>query len=248
MNTRRDLSDPLTVITALRPRPEEDAAWTQQERAALLTRVLHSPRPWAPSRPSRLRRRTLTLGLSGVLVVAGGGAAVAGGLVPQAFVDAFAYWQNQPSGENSPPVDPSTAERAATAPGPGGTVFTVVSAHAADDPSFRCTTALFETPESAAQPGPAVFTDAFGSVCEKPSHRTFGDGTNVAVTDGKYVWQIPAGDAVRGELRTASGEDWPVVLVDGSFYGWFPALEPGEPHPVLVGYAADGSEVGRTSV
>jgi hypothetical protein len=247
MSAHRDQPDPLTVITALRPRPEEHL-WTEQERAEVRMRVLRSPRPTAPERPSRYRRRALTLGLSGVLAVAGGGAAVAGGLVPQAFVDAFAYWQDEPPGASGPSVDPSTAERAATAPGPDGAVFTVVIAHAADEPEWRCTTALFETPESAAQYGPSVFTDAFGSICEGPATRAFGDAISVSKNDGRSVWQAGAGDAVRAELRTADGQTWPVVLVDGYFYGWFPAPGIGEPQAELVGYAGDGSQVGRTTI
>jgi hypothetical protein len=247
MSTRRDQFDPMNVITALRPRPEEHA-WTEQERSDVLLRVLHSPRPSPAPRTSRHRRHAFTFAFGGVLVVAGGGAAVAGGLVPQSFVNAFAYWQDQPEESGHSSVDPSTAERVATAPGPDGTVFTVVTAHASDRPDFRCTTALFETPESAAQPGPSVFTDAFGSFCEGPRDGHFGDYNGVSVTDGWYVWQVGAGDAVSGELTTASGETWPVVLVDGSFYGWFPAPQPGDPRAEFVGYAADGSEVGRTTV
>lgn len=245
MSTRHD---PMAVLTALRPRAEADPGWSDQDRAQVLARVLASPRPSPPRRPARHRRRALTLGISAALVAAGGGAAVAGGAVPQAFVDAFAYWQDEPWGPASPSVDPSTAERVATAPGPDGTVFTVVSAHAAGDPQWRCTTALFETPESAAMPGPAVFTDAFGSFCEGPRTISFGDYAGVSVTSGRYVWQVGAGAAVRGELRTASGESWPVVLAGGSFYGWFPAPQPGEAQAVLVGYAADGTELGRVPV
>jgi hypothetical protein len=38
------------------------------------------------------------------------------------------------------------------------------------------------------------------------------------------------------------------VLVDGYFYGWFTAPGIGEPQAELVGYAGDGSQVGRTTI
>jgi hypothetical protein len=179
--------------------------------------------------------------------VGGGSAAVAGGLVPQSFVEAFSYWQDTPVA-GGPAIDPATAERVAVAPGPDGTVFSVLVAHAADDPAWRCTTALFETAQSAALPGPAVFIDA-GSQCRRgPDTAPFGLGAGVAVSGDICVWDAPAGGAVRGELRTASGERWPLVLVDGTFRGWFPAPQAGDPPAEFIGYAADGTEVGRAKL
>ena len=173
--------------------------------------------------------------------------AVAGGLVPQAFTDAFHHW-TEPGLPGSPRVDPATAERLAGAPGPDGTVSTIVSAHAGDDPDYRCTTAPFASPASAARPGPAVSTDAFGSVCRPGLHTAAFDSglLAVSVSDGHHVWAAPAGEAVRAELRPASGEDWPVVLVDGTFSGRFPEPAAGDPRPELVGFAADRTETGRT--
>ena len=36
------------------------------------------------------------------------------------------------------------------------------------------------------------------------------------------------------------------LLVDGDFWGWFPTPNAGSAHPVLTGYAADGTVVGKT--
>jgi len=76
----------------------------------------------------------------------------------------------------------------------------------------------------------------------------FGSGADIDVFHGYSVWNTPAGDAVRGELRTPSGETYPVVSSGGRLWGWFPARVEGEPQAELIGYAADGTEVGRAPV
>ena len=84
-----------------------------------------------PPRPRR--KHAAALAFSAAVIVGGSGAAAASGLVPQAFIDAFP-WASWPDG---PPVDPADARRIATAPGPDGTVFTLMAAPAAADPGGR---------------------------------------------------------------------------------------------------------------
>lgn len=68
------------------------------------------------------------------------------------------------------------------------------------------------------------------------------------MSDGYYVWTASAGAAVRAELRTASGRTYPVVRYDGTFFGWYPPPADGRPRAQLIGYAADGTEIGRAPV
>jgi hypothetical protein len=260
MTTRTDHSpepgstDLLAVLTAIRPSADINEAWDPREQAAVRDRITADSEPVAAvtdelaSRRGRKHRPLALLALSGLVLAGGAGAAAAGGLMPQAFIDAFSFWQTAPV-DGSPAVDPVTAERVATAAGPNGTEFTVLAASAADDPNYTCTVALFETPESAAQPGPAAFTEASSNWCQDGAETApFGSGVNIDVSDGYYVWWAAAGDAVRGELRTPSGQTYPVVSSGGKFFGWFPARVEGEPQAELIGYAADGTEVGRQPV
>lgn len=242
--------DLLAVLTAIRPSTDLDDVWGPRDQAAVRDRITAGTGPVTDEPADRRWRRPLAvLALSGVVLAGGAAAAAAGGRVPQAFIDRFsAIWQTDPM-EDAPAVDPSTAERVATAPGPDGEVFTVMSAAAADDPGFTCTVALFETPESAALPGPAAFTDVSSNWCQDgPETRPFGSGADVDVFHGYHVWHAPAGEAVRGELRTPAGETYPVVSAGGRLWGWFPARVEGEPQAELIGYAADGTEVGRAPV
>jgi hypothetical protein len=242
--------DLLAVVDAVRPSSDIDRLWNPREQAAVRERILTADQPVdeLASRRGRRRRPLVVLAVSGLVVTGGAGAAAAGGLMPQAFTDAFSFWQGTPVA-GSPEVDPSNAERVATAAGPGGTVFTVMTATAADDPDYVCTVALFETPQSAAEPGPADFTDASGNWCQQgPQTAPFGSGAAIDVSGGYYVWHSPAGDAVRAELHTASGQTYPVVRSRGDFFGWFPARSEGEPPAELIGYAADGTELGREPV
>lgn len=246
-------TDPLDVLTALRPRPSEPVA------DHLRRRVLDTP-PQAPA--VRRPRRRYVAALAGALVLSGGGAAVAGGVVPEAFTDAFAGWTSDTWQDNGVTgADPATAERVASQPGPDGTVFSVLAAptRAADDPDGpvvgACTVAVLETRASAAGTGPSDFEDVSGNGCQ-PSLRgerfaTLGgvDVVRAAWTrlPGRdlWVWSFAAGNAVTAEVVTADGRRWPALVHDGTLYGWIPAPADGDAPPELVGHAADGSEVGR---
>lgn len=240
--------DLLAVVHRLRPTSEADQLWDPQEQAAARDRILAAGRPVDELAGRRRKRRPLAvLAFSGAVLVAGTGAAAAGGLMPQAFTDALSNWSS-PSTDGGPGVDPANAKRTATAPGPDGTVFTVLTAAAAQDPDYTCTVALFETKQSAAGPGPAAFEEASSNWCQQgPATGPFGAG-GLDVFGDYYVYYAVTGDAVRAELHTASGQAYPVVTSGGNFFGWYPAPAAGEGRAELVGYAADGTEVGRTVI
>lgn len=265
--------DALATLAALRPRAGGEQAWTAQEQAALRQRIMATDLGTGTGaeavkgvtgdgtplvRPLRSRRQHAAVIALSVAVLAGGsGAAAASGLMPQAFIDSLSSWRTWPEG---PPVDPATAQRIATAPGPDGTVFTLMAAAAADDPDFQCVVALYETPDSALQPGPAAFQDVSGNWCQDgPDDRPFGAiGSDVAnaawftkdigVRSDTWVWYASAGKAVTAELRTTDGASYPVLKHNGMFFGWVPAPALDQPHPVLIGYDANGKEVGRDTV
>jgi hypothetical protein len=160
-------------------------------------------------------------------------------LVPGAFTDVFSFWGQGNPAADIQPSDPGDAARMATAPGPDGKVFTVMST--ADDGQYGCRTALLESKESAAQPQPTAFVEVTDNWCEsEPFSYTFG-GAGVSFVNDTAGYTVVAGEAVRAEARADDGTEYPALLVDGYFWGWFPTSE----HPTLTGYANDGSVVGQ---
>jgi hypothetical protein len=258
--------DALATLTALRPDTRRMQGWSAQEQAATRERIMatdatledaahRAARPVLPV--AGRRKHAAAVALGALVVVSGAGAAAAGGLVPQAFVDAFTHWRTWPGDHR---VDPATAVRIATAPGPDGTVFTLVAAHADDDPDHQCLVTLYETQQSTRQPGPAVFQDVSGNWCQDGStDEPFGATTavdvasgagysRVGVTGDTWVWSTSTGSAASARLRTTDGQTYPVLTYEGRFFGWFPAPEDGQDRPVLTGYDADGTPIGQTSL
>lgn len=236
--------DRLTILSDIRPQVTLDAVWTPEQQAAVRDRILANRPVTGARRPRRARAAAIAgaLGL-GVIALPGVAAAVGNGMQAQAFFDAYAYWFDDPQGV----VDPATAERAATAPGPNGQSFSVITAKTTD--GRVCLAPVFESSTSSDATLPDYFEDVGGSFCtDGPSTAPFGADT-FARTDSGAVWWAHAGDAVTAELRTSSGEVYPVVRVEGYLFGWYP-LPPGDPDaddwPTITGYAADGTEVGRT--
>ena len=274
MTTHRSTRpDHLATLTALRP-DTSGRAWGAVEQAAARERVMAvDARAAAPVRRARRRHRHVTaLALSGLLVVGGAGAAAAaGGLLPQSFTDAFSGWGTTPREGGSryegpdaqavgpdragPAIDPSTGQRVASAPGPNGTVFTLVTAHATD-PAYQCTAVLFESPTSAGQPLPSDFRSSYHDTCQEgPAQGTFDMKGTHEPEKGVWTWSATAGDAVRATLVGPDGTSYPVLGEAGALYGWFPGhadLVGGtlatDRLYVLTGYAADGSVVGHLDV
>lgn len=240
MSTARD---PVTILSALRPRTTVDEVWPSAARDATLERVLlerTSGATPAPARSPSPIRRLLVGGLAGVAVLAGGlGVAGAAGALPQSFVDSFAFWAEDRG------VDLATAERVATAPGPDGLVFTVVRMTGGPDGTV-CVTPMFETAGSLSGPVPSVFDDGGGSCGPVRTPEPFGSNQGVNASEDTHVYWVAAGTAVRAELRLPDGSVYPAVRVDDGFYGWFPTGSAGE--PVLTGYGDDGTVVGEVGV
>lgn len=268
--------DLLKTLEAMRPDIGADRLWPQHLQAAEQARIMATAS--ASAAPTVRSRRVGAVALTAALfTVAGIGAAAASGMMPKAFTDHYYFWKEPGpgAGPGAGPVDPATAKRIASIPGPGGAVFSVFEARG--DGSRRCVTPLFESADSAERPGPSEFTD-LGSRCRHDGDGAgaFGDGAGAMV--GSYgesasgevfpdtlVYDAMAGPAVRAELRLNTGQILPTILADGSFYGWYPTPEegwhfrpedgsyerpaPGSPRPVvLTGYAADGTVVGSIEI
>lgn len=235
--------DRLTLLNNLRPPAELDAVWTLEQQVAVRDRIVmdRTPATTAPSRRRRVAGIAAVLAL-GLIASPGVAGAVGNGMRPQAFIDAYDYWGNIPKGA----VDPATARRAATAPGPFGGIFSVLTAKNSE--GLTCIGPVFESSASAKAVLPDNFNDG-GSFCqEAPSTKPFGFAS-LMYTRTAAVWWADAGGAVTGELRMPSGETYPVVLVQGYLFGWYPLpLRTPDESPTLIGYAADGSVVGQDRV
>ncbi|GAA2031194.1 hypothetical protein WDZ16_16145 [Pseudokineococcus marinus] len=234
--------DRLTVLRQVRPEPSLDVVWTADEQRSVLARILADRRTGEQQAAvPRRTKRAAVAGVAALALMAAPGLAVAidDGIKERAFVDAYGYWAETLGG----PVDPAAATRVVTAPGPYDGTFSVLASTSSE--GMTCVATVFETASSATADLPDDFNDG-GSFChEAPSTRPFGLDT-IMYGDTAVVWWAHAGDAVTGELVDTDGAVYPVVLAEGYLFGWYPSpsREPDD-RPTLVGYAADGSEVGR---
>ncbi|QBJ96439.1 hypothetical protein ERC79_11080 [Rhodococcus sp. ABRD24] len=250
--------DLLKTLEGMRPDTGTDSLlWPQHLQATERARIMATTTE--PASPARRTRRVGTVVAVAALIAAGGvGAAAASGIMPKAFTDHYYSWKEP--GPGSTPVDPAAAERIGSVPGPDSFVLSVFVARGAGDQ--RCMAAVFESPESAARPGPSEFTDLGGRCRQGPESAgglgdgagtfpvaSFGDGGGGEVLPNAVTFDAAAGEAVRAEIRTSTGQVLPMVLADGSFFGWYPMPPtPGSPRPVLTGYAADGTVVGSFEI
>ncbi|WP_433608144.1 hypothetical protein [Prescottella agglutinans] len=234
--------DPLATLAKIRPDAHADDLWPKPLQVAERERIMATA--VLPVVPPTRRRRTGAVALVAAISAVGGvGVAAAGGLMPKAFTDAYANWLDYP---HSSGVNPAAAERVASIPGPGGTVFSVFVAHGSD--GTRCVAPVFESVADTEQAGPANFTKLMNYCRPTADTGPFGEGGGGEVgTSGDltyFTYDAAAGTAVRAELHTRSGEVFPTVLVEGRFFGWFP-MPDGVPMATLVGYDADGNVIGR---
>lgn len=230
--------DPLVTLTALRPRTTVDKAWPAVNRTATYEGITATTRSVTEATPKRRRtpRLVAIALLAGLGVPAGIGAANAAGLLPDAFIRNYASWR-QDTG-----VDPATATRVATAPGPDGTVFTVWTAKAPN--GTVCIAPLFETATSAKAPQPSAF-EANGSTCQPAErHQSFGVSSGINADDKNHTYQVSAGDTARAELRLHDGTVLPAIRVENNYLGWYPTAH-GQKPPVLTAYDLAGNVIGR---
>lgn len=235
--------DRLTVLSEMRPTGSLDAVWTADEQTVVRERILSDRTSPARVRPHRRRHAALSGVLAfGLVCLPGVAGAVGSGMEPQAFFDAYDYWGDNPDGA----VDPATATRAASAAGPFGGTFSVLTARNED--GLTCMTPVFESTTSEKALLPDDFEGGFSTCGSVPSTRPFAVDA-VEYVDTATVWFGHAGDAVTAELRMPSGEVYPVLRVEGYLFGWYPLPTPGERDaPVLTGFAADGTEVGTAEL
>jgi hypothetical protein len=227
-----------STLEALRPEPVTmDPDWSHSSLTAILADE--------PTTHTGARRRThsrvalVSLAFVATSTLGVGVAVAAGGLTLHSFTDAFSYWKSRPV-DGHQGVDPARAQRMATAPGPGDTVFSVLTTGG----DYSCRTAVLEDAESAKAPLPSSFTAVTDNFCSStPSGVDFG-ADSVSFQGQIAGFIVAAGSAARAEVRTPNGREYPALLVDGDFWGWFPKAA----HPTLVGYAADGTVIGRVEL
>ncbi|MFC9517077.1 hypothetical protein ACFTSD_15200 [Nocardiaceae bacterium NPDC056970] len=234
--------DLLSRLEEMRPNPHTDEVWPKHVQEAERDRIMATST--GPAVPAVRRRRVGAIAFAAAITAAGGvGVAAAGGLMPKSFTDAYANWLDYP---DSSGVNPADAERIASIPGPDGTVMSVFVARGAD--GTRCVAPVFESVADTEQAGPANFTKLMNYCRPETATGPFGQGRGGEVgRSGSFTYftyDAAAGDAVRAELHTKSGEVFPTVLVEGRFFGWFP-LPDGAPIATLVGYDANGNAIGR---
>lgn len=231
------------TLDDLRPQPRDlDPEWS----ASTLTTILSTPGAGRQvgAGAARCPRRGVAISLlAAVSLSTGLGiAAATTDLASGSFTDAFSFWAQGNPAADILPADPGDVMRMATAPGPDGTVFSVMST--AEDGQYGCRTALLESKESAAQPQPTSFVAVTGNWCaSEPFTSAFG-GAGVDFVNDTAGYTVVAGDAVRAEVRADDGTEYPALLVNGYFWGWFPTSD----HPTLTGYASDGSLVGEVAL
>ncbi|WP_328468069.1 hypothetical protein OHA21_50760 [Actinoplanes sp. NBC_00393] len=191
----------------------------------------------AAATPQKPDRRRLVLAGAAVGLVVSAGAA---GLLPGSFTDSLSFWRSETGGG----VTAESGRRLAQQTGPDGTVLTVWSATGTD--GTTCVSALYETPGPLNRPAPADFHSAGGQCTPAGGPaEPFGSVGGSAGQDGVHTMWGTAGTAARAELRFPDGSTRPALSAAGFFFCWYTA-DPSAPTPELVGYDADGHEVGRT--
>lgn len=235
--------DPMDVLVRIRPAAAVDLAWDSRDQDTVRDSILADRGAPTPTGQVRSRRPTRVLAFAGavaaaVVVAPGAAAALGAGLRPQSFFDAYSYWGENPGG----PVDAADVERIATAPGPDGNVFSVLTATNSD--GTTCLAPIIESKDSADSESPNLFTDG-GSLCASPDAGPQNVGAIfVGPTDSAVVWYGYGGDATRAEVRMPEGGTYPVVVANGYLFGWYPLpVRTPEQAPTLTVFGANGSIV-----
>ena len=235
--------DLLTTLEKLRPSDSVSVElWPANVQNAARTRIMATENNIGATKAPR--RRVSVIVLVAAICAAGvAGCTAATVMMPKPFTDMYSGWQTMPGTNGG--IDPSTAERVGSIPGPDGSLFSVFVAHGAD--GWRCVAPVFEASADVDKVGPSKFI-SLGHGCRSSDDfygaDSFGGGAGIMVAGPhEATYDAGAGGAVRAELHTADGKIYPTVLAEDRFYGWIP-LTLTFPRPTLVGYAADGTVVG----
>ncbi len=233
--------DPLTTLEKLRPSDTVSAElWPENVQDAVRTRIMATENNIGATKAPRRRVGAIVL-VAAICAAVVVGCAAATGMMPKAFTDMYSGWQTMPGTNGG--IDPSTAERVGSIPGPDGTLFSVFVAHGAN--GWRCVAPVFEASADIDKVGPSKFI-GLGHGCRSIDlygADSFGGGAGYEAGPHEATYDAGAGGAVRAELHTADGQIYPTILAEDRFYGWIP-LSLTSPRPTLVGYAADGTVVG----
>ena len=177
-----------------------------------------------------------------VLPVAGVSAAAAGGLIPAGADVAFLQWRRGPDRP-----DLTTAVKVFSAPGPEGRTFDVWLATAKSHE--QCVSMNFTVATATDPPAGAVPAPRGGSCTSLPPAGVplpFGGEGGVTWGSNDYTqFAYFAAGATKVELHLTNGQVWPVHIQNGWAAAWLPKnIDGGDGN--LVGYAANGTVVGRT--
>lgn len=206
----------------------------------------------APERahPRRARRRVLAA--AAALAIVGGGLSIAAAagltVVPSALSSALG-WTPEPGAINA---YPQTARVVLTEPGPDGETLRLWYADATDDSYCVALTAdadgagAVEDPAARSRDG--VGAGGCGGTVGDRYWNTFGGQSFSAFGPGSpTTFIMRATGAATVELQFDDGTHESLPVGDGFTSGWVLARDKAL-HPVVVGYAADGSEVGRVPI
>ncbi|MDM4719675.1 hypothetical protein QTQ03_08820 [Micromonospora sp. WMMA1363] len=242
-------TDPLTTLTALRPRTSIEHLWPSASRDASLAAITATDPAAAATAPRRRPRRTRRLVLAAVLSVlaipAGLGVASATGIVPEAFRDLWML-------EQDTGVDLANISRVATAPGPEGSVFAVWMATNPDN-DYICLVPIFEKPDGVTKPEPSVLQDGAAGCHQHDPKMKLGENMWVGSSQDETgrldlaVYAVSAGRTTRAELRMPDGSTLPALRVKDRYVGWFP-YSPNAPKPILTAYNASGDVAAQVNV
>lgn len=234
--------DLLTTLAMLRPTDAVTTEfWPEKVQDAARTRIMATENNIGATKTPRRRVGALVL-VAAICAAVVVGCAAATAMMPKPFTDMYSGWQTMPGTNGG--IDPSTAERVGSIPGPDGSLFSVFVARGED--GWRCVAPVFEASADVDKIGPSKFT-SLGHGCRSNDDLygadSFGGGAGYEAGPHEATYDAGAGGAVRAELHTADGNIYPTILAEDRFYGWIP-LSLTFPRPTLVGYAADGTVVG----
>ena len=131
--------DLLTTLEMLRPTDAVTTEfWPEKVQDAARTRIMATENNIGATKTPRRRVGALVL-VAAICAAVVVGCAAATAMMPKPFTDMYSGWQTMPGTNGG--IDPSTAERVGSIPGPDGSLFSVFVAHGED--GWRCDAPVF---------------------------------------------------------------------------------------------------------